>query len=615
MSASIPNRIHNTPSQLDLDITALVADFPYDYGRWLRTAANNRTPLIEIPAQNIGKQIAIIGSGAAGMIAAYECMRAGFEPIIFEASGRIGGRMHAEEKSTGGFAELGCMRFPLSCKPVFHYFDKVGAAYAPFPNPGTSAAPGTVVDYKGTQQYYDVNNSNYPIPTEYKELEAKWDLLLAGNPIRMEEMTALLASVATATNAELANIQQQIKDIWNNLVGASTVSESDSWDNLSFHQALINNGWSFDDIELFGQVGFGSGGWNTDFVNCFLEILRVEYTYMDSDHQLIYNGTTFLPQSLWDKSPNDLGDAVNAGVDGSQSLSDINNKFWTAQGIPSNDMLFNEVQAITSVATEPNQAFQLVYLNTADATQTLRGFQFLDVIYTPHVRTLQMMRAKNVEANYQSMQGLFSEDLWEAIEYTHYMGSSKTFIQVSSDFWNNINSDGTHPFSVTLSDRLTRGTYVFAYDNEVNDPYGYGICTSYTWNDDSLKFVPFDVSERVTQTLNVLQDIYPRVNFTGVSVGTPTGITWESETYYIGAFKNNLPGQYRYQRALFTQFMDDSTRLVLAGDDISFTAGWLEGAITTALNAVNKIAVQNGGYTNGYSGPVDQFDALQPIER
>ena len=52
---------------------------------------------------------------------------------------------------------------------------------------------------------------------------------------------------------------------------------------------------------------------------------------------------------------------------------------------------------------------------------------------------------------------------------------------------------------------------------------------------------------------------------------------------------------------------------IIAGDDVSFTGGWAEGAVTTALNAVNKLAVRFGGGTFvGNRGPIDEWVALQP---
>ena len=35
-------------------------------------------------------------------------------------------------------------------------------------------------------------------------------------------------------------------------------------------------------------------------------------------------------------------------------------------------------------------------------------------------------------------------------------------------------------------------------------------------------------------------------------------VSWETEPYFMGAFKANLPGHYRYQRRLFTHFMQDA---------------------------------------------------------
>ena len=83
----------------------------------------------------------------------------------------------------------------------------------------------------------------------------------------------------------------------------------------------------------------------------------------------------------------------------------------------------------------------------------------------------------------------------------------------------------------------------------------------------------------------------------------------------MGAFRSNLPGQYRYQRRLFTQFMDSPDGFFLCGDDVSWTAGFAEGAITTALNAVWGVVHRLGGATPaGNPGPGDLFDRLAPVD-
>jgi tryptophan 2-monooxygenase len=88
----------------------------------------------------------------------------------------------------------------------------------------------------------------------------------------------------------------------------------------------------------------------------------------------------------------------------------------------------------------------------------------------------------------------------------------------------------------------------------------------------------------------------------------------------MGAFKANLPGHYRYQRRLFSHFMQQDFApahrgIFLAGDDISWTAGWAEGAITTALNAVCGVRRHLGGAcAPGNPDPIAVWDRLKPCE-
>ena len=122
---------------------------------------------------------------------------------------------------------------------------------------------------------------------------------------------------------------------------------------------------------------------------------------------------------------------------------------------------------------------------------------------------------------------------------------------------------------------LTDGTYLLG-----TDPASPAvICLSYTWADDASKWLPLPVSERVEVVLQSLREIYPGVDVRRHVIGDPVSVSWEAEPHFMGAFKANLPGHYRYQHRLFTHFMQDSLPerhrgLFLAGDDVSWTAGW-----------------------------------------
>ncbi|SFB13852.1 Flavin containing amine oxidoreductase [Collimonas sp. OK607] len=306
--SAIPSRNRYTPKTRGVDITALIPDFPFDYGNFLETAKSKGTALFEIPAAGKGKKVLVVGAGASGMAAAYELLRMGLHPVVVEASDRIGGRLNSHRLgnvSNQSLAELGAMRFPASGKTGMHYFSKLGmlSNSAPFPNPGSESAVSTVVDYEGKITYYENRGEGisnpFPPPKEYLDLEDDLfgpDGFLNEDPINYDEFQRAL--LAGNTDWE------EIKRICDALLVAH------KWDNLSFHSALVEVAkWDTKKINLFGQIGFGTGGWNTDYPNVFLEVLRVLYTGLDVDHQLMYDGAETLPQGLMNKSPRELGDA------------------------------------------------------------------------------------------------------------------------------------------------------------------------------------------------------------------------------------------------------------------------------------------------------------------
>ena len=72
-------------------ITAFGPDFPFAYDDWLKHPAG----LGSLPPAARGSEVAIIGGGLAGIIAAYELMKIGFKPVVYE-QGRLGGRLRSQ---------------------------------------------------------------------------------------------------------------------------------------------------------------------------------------------------------------------------------------------------------------------------------------------------------------------------------------------------------------------------------------------------------------------------------------------------------------------------------------------------------------------------------------
>jgi monoamine oxidase len=544
-----------------MTISMFGPDFPFAYDSFLKHPAG----LGQIPHSAHGTEIAIVGAGIAGITAAYELMKLGLKPVIYEAD-RIGGRLRSEPFKDGGgvIAELGAMRFPLSSKALFHYLDLVDLKTEPFPNPLTPAAHSTLIELGG-QEYYARRPSDLPVM--FQDVERGWAEALDEGA----NFTALRAAITARDAAEA-------KKIWNPLV--------ERWDEESFYGFIAKSRafkrLGFRAREIFGQVGFGTGGWDTDYPNSILEILRVVATGADDDHQSVIGGVEQLPRRLWHHAP-----AQIAHWPPGTSLASLHG------GTPKS--------AVAQIAPAAGHRIAITdrYANRAD--------------YAAAIVTCQVWL---LSARIDCAESLFHHDMWMAMERSHYMQSSKTFVMVDRPFWRDTDpATGRDKMSITLSDRLTRGTYLMD-----NGPDKRGvICLSYTWNDDAMKWISLPADERVRLMLHSLKQIYPKLNIAEHIIGQPITVSWEVDPNFMGAFKANLPGHYRYQRRLFSHFIQadlpaEQRGIFLAGDDISWTAGWAEGAITTALNAVAGAIRHLGGESLGENpDPVSRFPALQPL--
>jgi tryptophan 2-monooxygenase len=535
-------------------------DFPFPYDEWRRHPAG----LGRLPAERHGSEVGVIGAGIAGLVAAYELMKLGLKPVVYE-SAEIGGRLRSRAfiDHPEAIAELGAMRFPPSATNFFDYVDLVGLTTRPFPNPLSPAAPSTVIELKNRSWYAETLAD---LPDIFHRVARAWGEALEQG-----------ASFSTMQAAIRARDVATIKALWNPLVRL--------WDERSFYGFIAGAPSfcrSFRERELFGQVGFGTGGWDTDFPNSMLEILRVVYTAADEEHQSIEGGSQELPRRLWHHRPERLVHWP-AGT----SLADLNEGF-THPGV-------------TDIRRAEDGRIAV-----SDSSGETRLFPAV-------VTTTQVWLLSN---RIHCAEPLFQPEMWTAMERTHYMQASKTFVLVDRPFWRARDpKTGRHVFSMTLTDRVTRGTYPI----DLGEGRPGVLCLSYTWNDDALKWLPLPIEERVRIMLHSLAQIYPEVDIRRHVVSQPITVSWESDANFMGAFKANLPGHYRYQRRLFCHFMqerlDPAHRgLFLAGDDISWTAGWAEGAVQTALNAVWGVVRHLGGTSaKDNPGPGDRFEELAPL--
>ncbi|WP_020494539.1 flavin monoamine oxidase family protein [Sciscionella marina] len=537
----------------------LCPDFPFAYDDWLAHPAG----LGRLPEQALGTEVAVIGGGLSGLVAAYELMRLGLHPVVYEAE-QLGGRMRSVtlDGYPDSVLELGAMRFPRSSGTLFHYIDKLGLRTAPFPNPLSPASPSTVINLHGRSHWA---RTAADLPDVYREVDDAWTKIL------QEQADSSLMEDAIRRRDVSA-----IKTLWNRLVA--------TLDDVSFHGFLASSPLfsSFQHREIFGQVGFGCGGWDTDFPNSVLEILRVICTDTSDEHHRILGGCQQLPLGLWNDEPRELA-------------------YWP-EG--------TSLARLHGGTPRPG---------VVRVDRTSRGFTIEDSASGVRSYPAAIFAAQNwnLISGIKADESLLPQQIWTALERTHYMGSSKLYVVTDRPFWLDRDpATGRERMSTTLTDRFPRGVYLI--DDGPDEP---GVMLlSYTWNDDSLKVAALSAEQRLDLMLDALAKIYPGVDIRSHLIGPPVAITWETEPHFKGAFKSCLPGSYRYQRQLFTQFVQREANprhrgFFLAGDDVAWIAGFSESAASTALNAVWGVVDHLGGSTHPDNpGPGDLFDRLAPVD-
>ena len=557
-----PSNIFAPHADTSKPVTMFGPDFPFAFDDWIKHPKG----LGSVPAHRHGSEVAVIGAGMAGMAAAFELMKMGLKPVIYEAA-RIGGRLRSQpfEGASGIIAELGGMRFPVSSTAFYHYVDMLGLTSKPFPNPLSPATPSTVIDLEGETIYVEKTED---LPPLFKEIAADWTKAL-------EEGAGFTALRQAVRERDVATL----KNIWNKLIPI--------WDDRSFYDFVATSyafaGRPFHNREIFGQVGFGTGGWDSDYPNSMLEILRVVATDCDENQRYIEGGVEQVPRGLWKFSPPRM-------------------VHWPKG---------TSLEKLHDGAPRPGATrIERAYGDKIAVTDRWGHTKLYDAC-------LVAVQSWLLTTYMQCEESLFSSKMWMALDRTRYMQSSKTFVMTDRPFWKEKDpKTGRDLMSMTLTDRLTRGTYLF--DNGDDRP-GV-ICLTYSWMSDAMKMLPLPVDKRVRLALDALKKIYPSLDLEKHIIGDPITVSWEADPNFMGAFKGALPGHYRYNHRMYCHFRQEKLPpaergIFIAGDDVSWTPGWVEGAVQTALNAVWGIMHHLGGESaTGNPGPGDRFDVLKPLE-
>ncbi len=146
-------------------------------------------------------------------------------------------------------AELGGMRFPVSSTAFYHYVDKLGPRNQTLPQPLDPGASGsTVIDLEGETI---TPESLADLPALFQEVADAW----ADAP---GSRLAIRRHPAGHPRSRRAAPKRAVERPWCRC-GTTAPSTTSSPPPKAFAKL------SFHHREVFGQVGFGTGGWDSDF--------------------------------------------------------------------------------------------------------------------------------------------------------------------------------------------------------------------------------------------------------------------------------------------------------------------------------------------------------------
>ncbi len=565
------------------------------YKKWLEQ--RNSSGAIFDFGQN-PPEVAVVGAGAGGLVAAYELSKAGARVTVFEASERVGGRLYSDvfskdtSSATFDIGEMGAMRFPPSEETFFYYLDDVFkiSSTSNFPDPGSTGIK-TLVSYKGVTKYFDTDDRFETVKNGYSRLLS--DDLIPHSSGSVTKLTA--PNTISSTLRGSADGAPAVVDMFQGWL--------DAFGNRSYYAGLYDifsgkgrwkvpndMAWTDEDFTKFAVLGIGSGGFGPQYpINFNIEI-RLSMNAQETGQRFVPLGCSQLTNSF----------STSVGTDNIKTSSPVK------RIQPYNDGSGLKVKLTydNSTGTDIIADFDRVIVAT-----TTRSMEF----------NTNLANVNNIAIGNAPV-ALADSSVTEAIRRVHMQQASKIFVRTSR-FWQ---GDANMP-RVILSDTKLAQMYTLNYDAQTkntttgeNENTGVVLLT-YVWGDDAAKWSAYlnDPQERVQLLKNDIDDLMRNVdkysNYSDNIVPLNNDyennvkiIDWVATDYYHGAYTLSHPGGDVYIARMFYDFLkgipgrssEVDTGVYLAGDGIGFQGGWTEGALHTGLNAAVAVVCSWTGSTS-----------------
>lgn len=525
---------------------------PEDYRNIVRLLLPPKLPGNHKPGEFKDTKVGIIGGGLAGMSAAFELRRLGFDITIFEPNNeRIGGRVYTYyfDRDKRLYGEFGAMRIPVSHETVWHYINLFKLKTEPFiqsdPNTFTHVRDMRVRnDSKGQNIFHNIYpmfdlttvEANIPWPQLYNQV-TKYFMSTIPTDIRKQFLTKMEGYDYRYSFVQNISIRQALQmyglsDEAINLI-ISLMPIMGSTINSSF-ETTLNDDYTMDFINLYSI----SGG--------MVNLPMAFYKSLTSSNPAEYSE---IPLELLGKV-DWRGGYVVYGI----YKSDINGK----------------------VALKYNLAPP-----SHDYPDLFETFDYVICAFPMSILRIMDLRP------------LFSGRKMEAIRDVVYFDAQKTLFLCSERFWEKQGIFGGSSYTDRINEIISYPSdHAFHHHN--NAPYPYNepgvLLASYNTGQDATRLGNTTSANLYRFIRENVEEVHglPKGYLDSLVIDVKT-IDWDKEIFAKGAFQMLLPGQ-KSDFLYVSATPEYNNRVFFAGEHTSVKNAWIQGALHSGVSAASEVA-------------------------
>ncbi|MDK2807555.1 MAG: monoamine oxidase [Clostridiales bacterium] len=522
----------------------LEAKHPEDYDNLMELLRPPKDILQVAPAGIAkGMHIGIIGAGLAGLCAAYELQKLGFDITFLELQqNRIGGRVHTYYFNPGKslYGELGAMRIPVIHETVWHFIDLFGLSTRPFVQNNENAW----IYVRGQRVRNDadglaVMQKIYPLfPLTQKERKTPWQVLLD------TALTSYFYTIPVSMRREILEIKKHYSELITAL------------DYQNIRKVMESTGLSQGAINMLSGIMPFVG---ETLYRSYFESLQETYTVDSAYRYEIEGGMEKLPQSFY--------------------------KFLKERAKEGKRIRFKMGCRVDKIIRKENKQLLLSYQKERGRERVWEAFDFV-------LCTIPFSSLRNVQID-----SVLSAGKIQAIREVSYISAQKSLLLCKERFWERGGSEQRIVGGGSYTDLLISSTWypsIRAYSLVGEEDWKHMgvLLASYNLGQDALRLGNLEPSYKEQVLFWQLEALHglPKGYLRDIVLSRKS-VLWNHEAGFYGGFCYYMPEQKR----LFS-FVSGSPEydglLYFAGEHTSSTHGWQQGAMHSGLRAANEIAAK-----------------------